>query len=373
MPVLFMTACGPRDPGKEIADYRKKIIKYEQRITEIEREMEKSTRPVSPQQELPVAFITLEPETLTRSFEVTGLMESVLDADISPEISGQIEEIYVQRGERVPAGKLLLRLNTELTEKNIAEVKTSLELATRVYEKQEELWEKQIGSELQYLEAKNSKEVMEARLATLEKQLAMARITAPFPGIVESIDVKAGELASPGLPLLRLVNLDKMRVTSRISESYLNKVEEGDEVVLRFAAFPDLVLRERISRLGQVIDPQTRTLTLEVELDNQEGRLKPNMLTSIRIEDFRKENAMVVPSIILRNDFNGTFLFRAVSSGEHTVAEKVYVEPGITVQDRTEITDGVSPGDNVIVKGYHLVGDGTPVRSNADGGDGYGG
>jgi RND family efflux transporter MFP subunit len=288
-------------------------------------------------------------------------MESEQDATISSEISGRIEEIRVKRGQKVAAGQLLVRLNSELTEKSIAEVRTSLELATRLYEKQEELWEKQIGSEIQYLEAKNSKEVLEARLATLEKQLAMARITAPFPGIVEAISVEVGELASPGMPMLRLVNLDRMRVTSRISESYLNQVKEGDEVELQFAAYPDLIIPEEISRLGQVIDPQTRTITLEVELKNRDGKLKPNMLTAVRIEDYRNERALVVPSIILREDFNGTFLYRVVPMGEGMVTDKVYVETGITVQDRTEIISGLSEGDRVIVKGYHLVGDGTMV------------
>jgi len=115
--------------------------------------------------------------------------------------------------------------------------------------------------------------------------------------------------------------------------------------------------------MGEVIDPETRTLILEVELKNRERLLKPNMLTSIRIEDYHRDDALVVPSIVLRNDFNGTFLFRAVSQGEGMVAEKVYVEPGITVQDQTEITGGIAPGDQIIVKGYHLVGEGTPLRT----------
>lgn len=361
--VFSMTACGPSDPSQQIDDYRKKISQYEQKIKELEEGMDVDSGNAASGQPLAVELLQLRPERFSRYFEVTGLMESVQDAEISPEINGQIEEIVVERGARVKEGQLLVRLNTELIEKNIAEVKTSLELADKMFEKQEELWEKQIGSEIQYLEAKNGKEVLEARLATLEKQLAMARITAPFSGIVENIAVKEGELASPGMPMLRLVNLNRMRVSSRISESYLNQVEQGDEVELRFAAYPGMVLKERVSRLGQVIDPQTRTLTLEVELQNNDKRLKPNMLTAIRIEDYRKDSALVVPSIVIRNDFNGTFLFRAVPQGDNLVAEKVYVQPGITVQDRTEIQGGISPGDQVIVKGYQLVADGTLVSS----------
>jgi membrane fusion protein (multidrug efflux system) len=356
-------ACSPPDPQQELDKYRKKISEYEMKIAQIEQRTGGESRSTGTGQELAVEVLPMKPERFSRHFEVTGLMESVQDAEISPESSGQIEEIAVERGARVVQGQLLVRLNTEIIEKNIEEVKTNLELATLRYEKQRELWEKQIGSEIQYLETKNGKEVLEARLSTLNEQLAMARVTAPFPGIIESIRVKEGELASPGMPLLRLVNLDRMRVTSRISESYINQVEEGDIVELRFAAYPDLVLNEKISRIGEVIDPQTRTLTLEVELSNKDRRLKPNMLTSIRVEDYHQDEALVVPSIVLRNDLKGTFLFLAVSRNEGLVAEKVYVDTGATVQDRTEITGGITQGDLVIVKGYHLVGDGTPLRT----------
>jgi membrane fusion protein (multidrug efflux system) len=360
---LTLWACGPSDPQEELEKYRRKISEYEMKIAQIEQRMDDHSGSSGNGQALAVETMQLNLQPFSSYLEVTGLLESVQDADISPETSGQIEEIAVKRGAQVRAGELLVRLNTELIEKNIAEVRTNLELATLRFEKQEELWQKKIGSEIQYLETKNGKEVLEARLATLEEQLALARITAPFPGIVENVSVKAGELASPGMPLLRLVNLDRMRVTARVSESYLNQVREGDEVELRFAAYPDLTLREKISRMGEVIDPETRTLILEVELKNRERLLKPNMLTSIRIEDYHRDDALVVPSIVLRNDFNGTFLFRAVSRGEGMVAEKVYVEPGITVQDQTEITGGIAPGDQVIVKGYHLVGEGTPLRT----------
>ena len=356
-------ACSPPDPQQELEKYRKKISEYEMKIAQIEQRTGGESRSTGTGQELAVEVLPMKPERFSRHFEVTGLMESVQDAEISPESSGQIEEIAVERGARVVQGQLLVRLNTEIIEKNIEEVKTNLELATLRYEKQRELWEKQIGSEIQYLETKNGKEVLEARLSTLNEQLAMARVTAPFPGIIESIRVKEGELASPGMPLLRLVNLDRMRVTSRISESYINQVEEGDVVELRFAAYPDLVLNEKISRIGEVIDPQTRTLTLEVELSNKDRRLKPNMLTSISVEDYHQDEALVVPSIVLRNDLKGTFLFLAVSRNEGLVAEKVYVDTGATVQDRTEITGGITQGDLVIVKGYHLVGDGTPLRT----------
>lgn len=312
----------------------------------------------SARQSLAVEVLVMEPRRFSRQFKVTGIMEALQDALISPEINGQIKQIAVGRGQRVDRGELLIRLNTGVTEKNMAEVTTSLELATRLFEKQEELWQQKIGSEVQYLEARNGKESLEARLATLEQQLELARIRAPFPGIVEELLLKEGEMAAPGMQLLRLVNLETMRVSARISEAYLNSVQEGDTVELHFPAYGGEVITERINRLGKVIDPMTRTFVMEVILPNRNERLKPNMLTSVMVTDFAAERALVVPSVILKQDFKGTFLFRA--NGDR--AEKVYVETGITVQDETMITGGLEPGDRVIVRGYNLATDGEPVR-----------
>jgi RND family efflux transporter MFP subunit len=311
---------------------------------------------------LPVETKEMSQEFFSRYIEVSGVMEALMDAFISPEINGQIQKIKVDRGSRVKKGDLILRLNTDVTKKSMEEIETSLELAKHIFNKQEELWEQNIGSELQYLEAKNAMESLEARLATFQKQLEMAHVSAPFSGIIDDIMVKEGELASPGIPLVHLVNLRGMRVSANVSEAYLSRVSKGDLVELRFPAYPDLMLKAAVTRLGEVINPQTRTFTLEVELENEGEKLKPNMLTSVRIQDYKNDNALVVPSNILRQDFNGTFLFRVVEVDGVSTAQKVYVKRGITVQDQTMITEGLSVGDLVITKGFNLVSDGTQLR-----------
>jgi membrane fusion protein, multidrug efflux system len=321
-------------------------------------EVSSGERGESSRQPLAVEVRVMEPREFSRQFAVTGQMEALQDAFISPEINGQIKQIPVKNGQRVARGELLVRLNSEVTEKNIAEVRTNLELATRLFEKQEELWQQNIGSEVQYLEAKNSKESLEARLSTLEQQMELARIRAPFTGIVENILVREGEMAAPGMQLLRLVSLETMRLSARVSEAYMKDVREGDQVEIQFPAYPDEVIHETIDRVGQVIDPATRTFVIEVMLENRNKLLKPNMLSRVLITDFSADSALVVPSVVLKQDFDGTFLFLARADR----AEKVYVETGITVQDETMITGGLEPGDRVIVRGYNLATDGTPVR-----------
>jgi membrane fusion protein, multidrug efflux system len=361
----LLVACNPGETGSkkaELDSYRQKVKEYNQKITELEAELENEKTVAETITLLPVEIKEMSPELFSRYFEVTGVLEALRDAYISPEMNGQIEQINVERGSRVKKGELILKLNTDVTEKSMQEVETSLELAKRIFIKQEELWGQNIGSELQYLEAKNGMETLQARLATLQQQLEMAYVTAPFNGIIDDIMVKEGELASVGIPLVHLVNLSNMRVSANVSEAYLSSVSHGDLVELRFPAYPEIVIKAGVTRLGEVIDPQTRTFTLEVELKNPGEKLKPNMLTSVRIQDFNNDNALVVPSYILRQDFNGTFLFRVVEEDEVFQAKKVYVKRGITVQDQTMITEGLSAGDQVITKGFNLVSDETPLR-----------
>jgi membrane fusion protein (multidrug efflux system) len=361
----LLVACGPEGSSAkkaELDSYRQKVEEYNQKIADLEAELENQNDDSEAVALLPVEIKEMTPEFFARYFEVTGVIEALKDAYISPEINGQIQKVSVQRGSRVKKGDLILKLNSDVIEKSVDEIETSLELAKRIFSKQEELWEQNIGSELQYLEAKNAMQSLQARLATLEKQMEMAHVSAPFSGIIDDIMVKEGELASPGNPLVHLVNLSNMRVSANISEAYLSSLSKGDLVELRFPAYPEDLLKVGVTRLGEVIDPQTRTFTLEVELKNPREKLKPNMLTSVRVQDYKNNSSLVVPSNILRQDFNGTFLFRISDENGSSKAQKVYVKRGITVQDQTMITEGLSAGDLVITKGFNLVSEGTPVR-----------
>lgn len=365
----LLVACTPGGTAKkkaELDSYQEKVKEYKEKIAELEAELEAEPENELAEPEatalLPVEIKEVSEETFSRYFEVTGVMEAIKDANISPEINGQIQKISVDRGSRVKKGDLILKLNTDITRKSMEEIETSLDLAKRIFTKQEELWEQNIGSELQYLEAKNAMESLEARLATLQKQLDMAYVSAPFNGIIDDIMVKEGELASPGIPLVHLVNLSGMRVSANVSEAFLSSVSKGDLVELRFPAYPELIIKAAVTRLGEVINSQTRTFTLEVEMKNDGEKLKPNMLTSVRIQDYRNDDALVVPSNILRQDFNGTFLFRVTDADGVSRAQKIYVKPGITVQDQTMITEGLSAGDLVITRGFNLVSEGTGLR-----------
>ena len=304
----------------------------------------------------------MEHEAFAHYFSANGSVEAVKEAFISPEIMGQVKEIIVIEGERVRKGQLLATLNSNIIEKGISEVKTGLQLARTIYKKRKGLWEKKIGSEIQYLEAKAQKESMENRLKTLEAQLEMTRIKSPINGIVDEIGKKVGELSTPGMLLLRVVNLDKIYVNADVSEVYLSKIKKGDTVEVDFPSFPDLSIKTKIYQIGNVVNPQNRAFNIKLLLDNVEEKLKPNILAIIKLRDFDSSSALVVPSIIIKKDIRGSYIYVVKREEKRFTAQKTYIKPGISEKSSTIINEGLKQGQQVITKGYNLVKNGAEVK-----------
>jgi RND family efflux transporter MFP subunit len=301
------------------------------------------------------------PTEFNHYIEINGSVKAEKEAFVGSEIMGQIQKIHVNEGSRVSEGQLLITLSTSLIKSNIEEVQTNLDLARETFQKQKELWEQNIGTEMQYLQAKNNMESLEKRLETLNTQLDMLYIKAPFDGVVDELFVQQGELASVGRNLLHIVNLSKLKIYGDVSETYLPYVREGEMAELRFPVYPDYVLKTPIHRTGRVINEKSRTFTIEIKLDNKEGLLRPNMITQIKLNDFSASAALVVPSYIIKQDFTGWFLYLAEKNGASYVARKKYVKPGNTYQNETMILEGLSPDDEVIIVGYNLVSGGTEI------------
>ncbi|MCF8302922.1 MAG: efflux RND transporter periplasmic adaptor subunit [Bacteroidales bacterium] len=359
--VFIVAACnnqmGPEEVRKEVASKKKEISELEKEISNLEAKFEKDTV-----EKVPVRVKNIKYEAFDHYIEVNGSAEMMQQAIISPETNGQIKTIHVEEGERVKKGELLVNLKTEVTQNSIEEVKTSLELARITFRKQKELWQDSIGSEIQYLEAKNRMESLERRMETLKSQLDMAKIEAPFDGIIENVILKEGELASPGARVIELVNLDKIKIVADVSEEYLSAIREGDKVTVEFPAYPGFKREIPIGFVGNVINPENRTFSIQLKMDNSNEMIKPNIISVLHINDYSNDSAMIVPSIILKRDIKGFFVFIARKTNGSLKAKKVYVENGESYQNKTEILSGIEPGDKVITEGYNKVTTGTEVE-----------
>jgi len=344
----------------QISAYKQRIKALNDSIADLEKQLSTSGESGNG---VAVATSVVQPETFHHYIEVNGVAEAVNSAYISPEINGQIKEIYVVEGQKVNKGDKLIKINSSVTENSINEVKTNLDLAKTVYKKQKELWDKNIGSEMDYLRAKNNVESLESRLETLNSQLDMALIKAPINGVIDEVRVKKGEMAIPGVQMIQMVNLDEMYINADVSEAYIQNVSEGEMVLLEFPSFPDISMEVPVYRTGNVIKSANRTFEVQLKIKNQDRRIKPNLLAKIKINDYTRENAIVVPSIIVKEDMKGFYLY--VVDQQDNAAKKVYVETGKSYNDKTIIIDGLKGGDEVIVNGYNQVSTGTKLKITA--------
>ncbi len=350
--------------NKQLEALRKEQRELSQQIVEAEQKLKLLTKGEDNRQKEAVVLQQISPLTFNHFFEASGSVEAVEEAFISPEVNGQIKAILVDEGDRVKKGQLLAKLNTDISERNIEELETSLSLATDVFERQKRLWEQKIGSEVQFLEARNNKKNLENRLETLRAQLDLAIITAPIDGIVEKVFQKTGELASPGMRLMQLVNLDELIVRADVSEAFLPAIHTGDSVSLSFPSFPDYKKAFTISRVGNVVNKNNRTFEIELRIKNENEILKPNMIAVITINDYTAKNSMIVPSKIIKEDLNGRYLYVAEQQDGDLVSRKKYITIGRTYGNETRITSGLKMGDKVVVEGYSRITDGNLLRES---------
>jgi len=343
---------------KQITMQKNKIVSIEQKIKTLENMMTTKEENIL----LPVAVKEMQNEQFDHYIIAFGEVEAKNYAMISPEMNGRVEKIYVSRGQRVSKGSLLVSLNTDALDKQISGVKSSLDFATITYNKQESLWNEGIGSEIDYLAAKNNKETLESQLESLEAQKRMTQIRAPFDGIVDKIFPKQGEMAGPSFPVIEFVNLKKLTIKADVSEAHINKIKAGQVVELSFSSLPDYKVKTPVVQVSNVIESASRTFEIEMEINNPGEKIKPNMVSTIHINDFSTNKAFVVPSLVIRKDITGNYVYVVNQEDNKNIVGKKYISTGLSYDENTVITKGLNAGDNVIIKGFHLVSAGVPVN-----------
>jgi len=345
----------------QIKKNKAKIAKLKEKNEELEKEL---TDTINEKQSIPVNIKQMTGEEFRHYIVVFGEVEAEKYAMISPEMGGLVKKIYVDEGDYVEKGKLLVSLNTDAISNTIKQLKASYDLALETYEKQKTLWENKIGSEIQYKQAKTAKESLEAQIKATEAQKNSAEIRAPFDGYVNDIFKKIGELASPGMPVVEIVNLRRLYITADVSEDHIGKIKEGQKVEVTFANYPEMKIKTPIVRVSKMINEKNRTFEIEMKLRNSNEKIKPNQISKITINDFSSIDAYVLPSIIIKQDITGKYVFTARERDGKVFAEKTYIKTGLSYDDKTMVTSGLSENQKVITDGYNLVSKGVPVEIN---------
>lgn len=335
-------------------DLKAQIAALETEIQEIDPEYNKANT-------ILISTLALEKSAFEHKVEVRGAVASRKNIVISAETMGRIESINVAEGQKITKGALLMKLDADILENNIAEVETQLELAEAVFVRQKNLWDQNIGTEIQYLQAKNSKESLERRLATMKSQLKQAFVRSPFAGVADEIPVREGEMAQPGMPLARIVNQREMYIKADVSEAFLGKFQKGDEAEVYLPTL-DLRLVSKVTSVGQVINEDNRTFAVEIALPaDSDVKFRPNQVTILNLTDYFQEEAISIPTRLVQADDQGNFVYGLKQEDGRQLASKIRINPGKSFNSKTEILSGLSGNETLIDNGYRDVNEGVEV------------
>jgi RND family efflux transporter MFP subunit len=280
---------------------------------------------------------------------------------ISAENMGSINHIPVKEGYEVAKGQLIMSMDTELYQRSLERLETEHALAKTMFEKQSNVWKQNIGTEVQFLEAKNKKESLENQIANVKTQISKSQIRAPFDGTIEEVVVKEGEMAQIGSPLVRIVNHHDMYVKADLSESNIGNFKKGDPVIIYFPSI-DKTIKSKISSVGQVIDENNRTFSIEALLPVTDFTIKPNLMVVVKMKDFEVDDAVVIPSKLIQRDNLGDFVFITESDSDELVAKKVQIDRGVTYKSNTLIKGGLTGSETLINEGFRDVAEGSKVK-----------
>lgn len=295
--------------------------------------------------------------------EVQGNVETDQNVVLNAEYSGVLTNIYVKEGQVVSKGQRLAKIDDGGLSSQVAQQEAQLALSKTTYERQERLWEQKIGSEIQFLQAKTTYEAAKNATNQLRSQLGKTIITAPFSGVVDDIISDPGQVVTPGqTPVIRLVNLSNMHVKASIPETYLKNIKEGTQVKVRLASINE-EFTGTVRQVSNFINPNNRSFEIKIEIPNKDGIVKPNLIATVKVNDYTTEEAITIPENILQENAEGktiAYLYSPVNDSVG-IAKRIILETGLSYENQTEVKSGLKKGDTIIIEGAKTLRDGQKV------------
>jgi len=357
---LFVMSCGGKkgDKNAELAELKKQQSEISQKIKEIEKELGAQNK-VSKQ--ILVSVDTIVEKTFIHYLSIQGSVDATENVIANAKMPGTVTKILVKEGAAVKIGQVIASTDASAMLSGLDEAKTGLAFATNIYEKQKKLWDQKIGTEFQYLQAKNAKEQAEKRIATLNEQIEMSQIVSPINGVVDEVMLKIGQPASPGMPGngIRIVNLGSLKVKADVAETYSKHIKAGNEVIVEL---PDAekTLKTTISYVSKSINNLTRTFNVEVVLPSSDD-YQANMMAILKIADYKAEKTLSVPVNLVQNSDEGEYIFIASKEGNKTIAKKKTIKTGKLSGNDIEVLSGIQNNDLVISVGFQGLNDGDEI------------
>lgn len=352
------SATSSDDKGKQLESLKAQQAELAKQIVALEKEMPADTTIKVKAKEVVIAEVTIR--KFDHYVQTQGLVDAEDNVTVSPKTPGLTTRVYVQEGQSVKKGQVLAQLDNAMILRNIEGLKSQVDLANSVFERQQNLWNQKIGTEVQYLQAKANKENLEKQYASLEEQNDMTRVKAPITGTVDEVNAKEGEMASPQMPAFRVVNTSNLKLTAKVSEAYVTNIKKGNKAIV---TIPELNkdVEARVTFVGRTIDPLSRTFNVEVKLPSYED-LRPNMTGVIKVVYFTEASAVTVPVNVVQTMNNEKVVFVAEQDGKNLVARKRVVTVVGVFDNLAQIKSGIKGGDKIITFGYQGLSDGEVVK-----------
>ena len=364
--LAIVAACKPKDSTDakkaKLEKLKKELAITQNQIADLEKELKLSPHASSVAKNT-VSIIQTRDTVFKHYVVVQGKVDSDDNLFLNFKIPGAaITSLQVIRGQKVTKGQVLATQEAGSMVESIAQVKNSYELAKTIFTKQKNLWDQKIGSEIQYLTAKNNMESLQKQLATMYEQLSLYTVRSPIDGTVDDYNIKNGEVPIPGMSGIRVVDYAKSKVVAQISENYASIIHQGDQVLISYPDINRLDVVSKVRTASKVIDASSRTFTIEAESGNNVKDLHPNMIAIVKINDYTNPKARLIPVNVIQNDENGQFVFVVDNTSGKNIAKKKKIKAGQTYNGMTEILVGIGDGDKIISSGYQNVVDGQPVN-----------
>jgi len=353
-------ACGG-DKQARLEVLKKQQDKLAQKIEQLEKEIAAGTdsSSLTPGTIVGVEEVAYKP--FAHYVEVQGRLDGDDNVAIYPEAMGVVVDVYAKVGQSVRAGQMLARMNDASYVEQLRSLETNYDFAVETFTRVENLWKQDIGSEIQYLQAKATKESLEAQIASVKKQIEMMSIKSPINGSVEESLVKVGQAVSPQFPAFRVVNFSDIKIMADVAEAYTSRINTGDEVVVYLPDI-DKEIKARVTFCSKYINPTNRTFTVEARFSSNAPGLKANMVSVLKIMDYSNPETVVLPMNIVQTDNKGEYVLVAVQENNTFVARKQAVKTGQVYNGLTEITTGLKSGDKVIMSGQQGLNEGEALR-----------
>ncbi len=311
-----------------------------------------------------VTTFEVQPQVFNHYLDLQGNVKTRENVLLYPEMAGTLLTVKVKKGARVSKGQILAVIDNGGMSNQLSQLKTQAALAQTTFERQATLWEQKIGSEIQYLQSKAQSEAQANAVLQLEKVLAKAQITAPFSGVIDQVLKDPGTVVSPGngSEVFRLINLSNMYIEVDVPEGYLGAVTKGKKAGVYFPVLQDSVSAV-VRETGNYINPNNRSFSAEIAVENPNGSIKPNLNARVHINDYTNENALLIPqSVISENAAGEQYAYVAELNNGEAIAKRHIITTGKTQGDFVEITSGISAGDLIIKEGARSVKDAQAVK-----------